>query len=330
MTEHPDRSKSTTEPPRIVTFGETMLRLSSPRGERLETTETIDLSIGGAESNVALAAQRLGLDATWCSKLPDSPLGRRVCNPLQAQNVSVEIEWDSTRRQGTYFIEQGGSPRGTNVIYDRENAAVTSLTPDELPMERIRDASAVFTTGITPALSETLRETTRSVFEAAREAGTRTVFDVNYRSKLWSKAEATETIDALLSVVDVLVVAKRDAEAILGQTGSSGTIATTLREEYAPSLVVVTDGERGAVAGHRDGVTERSAIDAETCDPIGSGDAFVGGFLAWYLRDAPIGDALSAGAAAASLKRTLDGDLAIIDRDEVRQAMRGGADGIDR
>ncbi|MFB6095656.1 MAG: PfkB family carbohydrate kinase, partial [Halodesulfurarchaeum sp.] len=69
--------------PTLVTFGETMLRLGAPEGERLETAEHLDVRIGGAESNVAVAAQRLGLDAVWCSRLPDSPLGRRVINPLR-------------------------------------------------------------------------------------------------------------------------------------------------------------------------------------------------------------------------------------------------------
>jgi 3-oxoacyl-[acyl-carrier-protein] synthase III len=44
----------------LVTFGETMLRLSPPGHERLETTDELEVRAAGAESNVAIAAERLG------------------------------------------------------------------------------------------------------------------------------------------------------------------------------------------------------------------------------------------------------------------------------
>jgi len=141
----------------LVTFGETMLRLA-PGDERVETADEYDVHVAGAESNVAVAAQRLGLDAAWLSKVPDSPVGRRVTSELRQHGVTVDAAESSDGRLGTYYLESGDLPRGNNVIYDRANAAVTTATPDELPTERVRDASAFHTTGITPGLSETLLE----------------------------------------------------------------------------------------------------------------------------------------------------------------------------
>ena len=46
----------------LVTFGETMLRYTPPPGERLETADSFAVDVGGAESNVAVAAARLGRD----------------------------------------------------------------------------------------------------------------------------------------------------------------------------------------------------------------------------------------------------------------------------
>jgi len=74
----------------LVTFGETMLRFSPPDEARLEIADQYDVDVAGAESNVAVAAQRLGLDATWLSKLPDSPIGRKVANELRGHGVSVD------------------------------------------------------------------------------------------------------------------------------------------------------------------------------------------------------------------------------------------------
>ena len=53
----------------LVTFGEAMIRLSSPNHTRLEQTATLDVCAGGAEWNVACNGARLGLSAAWVSRL---------------------------------------------------------------------------------------------------------------------------------------------------------------------------------------------------------------------------------------------------------------------
>ncbi|MDY6819388.1 MAG: bifunctional 2-dehydro-3-deoxygluconokinase/2-dehydro-3-deoxygalactonokinase [Halobacteriales archaeon] len=314
----------------LVTFGETMLRLSPPEGERLETTETLDVRVGGTESNVAVAADRLGLDAVWLSKLPATPLGRRVTTALHARGLETDIVWTDENRQGTYFIEPGGRPRGTDVIYDRAGSAVTTATPAELPLDRLAAAELFFTTGITPALSPTLQTTTAEVLTHAAEAGTRTVFDLNYRSKLWEPDEAKSTLQRLFPAIDVLFIAERDAHTVLDRTGDPATIADGLRTDWGFETVVVTRGDAGALAWHDGEITRQATFSAETIDPIGTGDAFVGGFLAARQDDATIADALEYGAATAALKRTIRGDLATITPAEVERVRTEDTDEIER
>lgn len=318
------------ESPRLVTFGETMLRLGAPNGQRLETAETFDVHVGGAESNVAVAAQRLGLDATWCSRLPDSPLGDRVVNEIRRHGVSVEVDRDETARQGIYFLDAGGEPRGTEVLYDRAHAAITTTRPDDLPLELIRGADAFLTTGITPALSEPLRETTTTLFAAAVSAGTTTVFDVNYRSKLWDETTAGATFRDIFPDIDVLTIASRDARQLLDLEGEPTAIADYLHEEYDLEVAIVTVGAEGVVAVSPSGTHEQEVIPAETVDPIGTGDAFLGGFLAWYLEGADVDASLAAGAATASIKRTVAGDMVVVTRDEVETVVDGTGADIDR
>ena len=92
----------------LVTFGETMIRLSPPAGERIETARSLEFRTAGAESNVAVAASRLGCSAAWLSKLPDSPLGRRVTTELRTHGVEPYVRWDDDARQGAYYIESNG------------------------------------------------------------------------------------------------------------------------------------------------------------------------------------------------------------------------------
>jgi 2-dehydro-3-deoxygluconokinase len=71
----------------VVTFGETMLRLSAPGFGRLEEATSLDVRIGGSESNTAVALARLGLRAAWWSKLPANPMGRRIESEIRRRRA---------------------------------------------------------------------------------------------------------------------------------------------------------------------------------------------------------------------------------------------------
>jgi 2-dehydro-3-deoxygluconokinase len=313
----------------LVTFGETMVRYAPPAGDRLETADRFAVHVGGAESNVAVAAARLDTDVVWQSKLPDGPLGRRIARTLRGQGVEPDVVWTDAGRVGVYYLEPGGRPRGTDVRYDRAGAAVTTATTDELGTDRVEAADVVYTSGITPALSDTLADTTRDLLEAAGRAGATTAVDVNYRSNLWEPAAAEATLSPILGLVDVLFVAERDAATVFDRTGDPEAVGRGLLEAHDAETVVVTRGERPAVAVTAGGVYEQPTFDADAHDPVGSGDAFVGGFLARRLAGGTVPAALEWGAATAALARTLAGDMALVSPSEVA-AVIDGATGISR
>jgi 2-dehydro-3-deoxygluconokinase len=308
----------------LVTFGESMLRLSPPGQQRLEATDRLNVHVAGAESNVAVAAQRLGLDAAWLSKLPDSPLGRRVTSALGQHGLDIEAVWGDEGRMGTYYVEFAGEPRGTTVIYDRADSAVTAVTTDELATDRLADADAFHTTGITPALSDTLLETTQDLLELAGEHDTTRVFDLNYRSKLWTPAQARKTLEGLLPDVDVLVIAERDGRNVLDRTGDAETIARELDAAFDFELTIVTCGGEGSLALDDGELFEQDIYEADEHDTVGTGDAFVGGFLASWLDGGSVPEALDYGAATASVKRTIPGDIALVTPEEVDRVVESG------
>ncbi|SEK31366.1 bifunctional 2-dehydro-3-deoxygluconokinase/2-dehydro-3-deoxygalactonokinase [Haloferax larsenii] len=315
----------------LVTFGETMLRLSPPRGERLETAREFEVQAGGAESNVAVAAARLGRDAAWFSKLPDSPLGRRVVGELRSHGVATDgVVWDDEHRQGLYYLEHGVEPRPTNVVYDRADAAVTTLETGEVDLDAVRDADVCYTSGITPALSTTLHETTKDVLEAAQEAGTTTAFDLNYRTKLWAPDEAAAGYRDLFDAIDVLFAAQRDAETVLGRDGDAESVARGLAADYDFETVVVTRGAEGSLALADGDVYEQGVYEAETHDAIGTGDAFVGGYLAKHLDGGDVADSLQWASATASFKRTIEGDVAVVTPEDIERVVADEGDGISR
>jgi len=316
----------------LVTFGETMVRLSPPDRARLETADSLEFRTAGAESNVAIVAQRLGTPATWISKLPTSPLGRRVAGDIERHGVAVDVTWSEEGRQGTYYLEQGTEPRRTTVLYDRQGSAVTEATVEGLPVETIRSAEVFFTTGITPALSDTLRRTTGELARLAEEADTRVAFDFNYRSKLWSPETACDTLEKLFPSVDLLVIAERDARTVLGRSEDPEDIAHGMATDYGIGTVLLTLGSNGALCHHDGVIHEQEAVPAETVDPIGTGDAFTGAFLARRIAGESVQTALEYAAATASIKRTIPGDVAVVTPTEVEEVLEDAMDssGISR
>ncbi len=311
----------------LITFGETMIRLAVPDHRRLEDVETLDLSIGGTESNLAIALARLGRRVTWFSALPRNPLGRKIETSIRKHGVDTShVVWEDSGRAGVYYLEPGATPRPTRVIYDRSGAAVAELDAERIDPEIVRLSRLLHLTGITPALSENCARICERLATAARAAGTLVTLDVNYRSLLWEPDDARSGLAPLLACADVIFCGMADARTIWNLTGDASEIAAGLLDLSVAGLVVVTAGEAGVTARTRDGaVSEQAALPVEVVDPVGAGDAFAAGFLhSWLENRQNINAALRSGVALASLQMTMPGDLVIVtagELDELLQSM---------
>lgn len=301
----------------LVTVGDATLRFSPPQGERIETASDFAAHVGGPESNVAVAAATLGLDAAWLSKLPDSPLGRRIIGDLRRSGVRTGVVWAETGRASTAFVERAGRANGT-VVSDRTDAAVTTMTADDLPLGVIREAETLFVSGATPARSETLLETTTVLLDVATEAGTTCAFDTRFEATGLDPDTARKLYDRLLDAVDVLFVGEEDAKTVFDLDGEVVPAAHTLRTRYDCAAVVVTRTGRSPTVGLQgEEIYEVSPFETETRDPSGAHDAFVGGVLAGRHRGDGMKNALTEGAATAALKRTTVGDVVVGSRRDI-------------
>jgi 2-dehydro-3-deoxygluconokinase len=321
--------------PRFVTFGELMLRLSPPGALRLSQTPTLDVAFGGAEANVAVALARLGQSAAFISKLPDNPLGEAARRRLRASGVETGGIALGGERLGVYFIEPGAGNRPAVVTYDRARSALAEADPTEFDWDaRLSGADALHLSGITPALSDSCR---RIALEAASVAHARKVFisvDINYRSKLWSPAEAAEAMDELLPLADLCLASQGDLGQLFGITDSSYEAAARKLVVRFPNLLGVAGTLRepfvGSLAALRGGLlwkgsyTESSRHEFSVVDRIGAGDAFAAGVLLRLVEGADAREAISFGAALGALKHSIIGDFCDVSRAEVEELVQNG------
>jgi 2-dehydro-3-deoxygluconokinase len=266
----------TANPRRVITAGESMALLVPPAPGRLRHATSLSLSVGGAESNVAIGLARLGIPAAWISVLGDDELGELVLHRLRAEGVDTgAVKRIPDRPTGLYLREEvAGRLR---VYYYRSGSAAATLSPAAFDPSILHGAAFLHLTGITGALSAECADFVPWAARAARDAGVLVSYDVNYRSRLWPPPAARAATEALLPFVDVLFLGDEEATALWGWEADA---ALDHLSEAGPRELILKLGAKGCAAlvdGER---LTSPGFSARQLDPIGAGDAFAAGYLA--------------------------------------------------
>lgn len=308
----------------VVCFGEVMLRLTTPNHSSFADAPHLEMTFGGAEANVAVQLAQFGRSAAFVSRLPENCLGDRCIEHLRQRGVGVCGVLRGGARMGVYFLEPGAGQRPGKVTYDRGHTAISEMRPGMVDWEAVFDGADWFHwSGITPGLGEGCAALCREACEAARRRGMTVSFDVNYRSKLWTREAAAAALRPLMKLVDVCVAGEGDAVEILGARALKGPerqrlprLAGALVKQYGFKTVAMTcrTGDsashttfQGMIhSGGRSHFSRRHEITV--VDRVGAGDGFTGGLIFGLLRgDAPA-DAIEFAAATGAWKHTIPGD----------------------
>jgi 2-dehydro-3-deoxygluconokinase len=308
----------------LVTLGEVMLRLSVPSPDRFDTARTLDVQIGGAEANVAAVAARLGARTAWISGVPQNAWGERVCRELTSHGVDCSgVRALEQARLGVYFLEPGVPPRPLRILYDRRDSAFTRLVPEAVDWEPVRRARVVHLTGITPALGDNPRR----LVERAVDEATTVSFDVNYRATLWSASAARTFVEGVLPRLRYLFLGAAEARTLFELMGDAEAALAALGQRAPKATIALLQGEEGCLVLDRGRVIRpRVRPRVQVVDPIGAGDAFVGGFLWATLIGRTLEDVVDVATAVAALKCSTWGDIALIRPRDVDDLLAGGPD----
>ena len=248
---------------RLVGFGEAMLRMTVREGIALETATTFEASVGGAELNACIAAQRAGMPAAWVSALPEGSLGRHVQRHVRANGVDAVVVTRPDSRLGLYFLAMAPPPHSLRMTYDRASSAFALLEPDSLDWTRVLTPDAcLLVSGISPPLGDGPRRAVEDAVATAGEVGATVALDVNYRAALWSREEASAWLASVLPRVDVLSAGADDLVALGAE--SRDPLADAVERFLA-----------GLPEGDLEFATEQALRAAVTCVGL-FGDALVG------------------------------------------------------
>ena len=334
---------------RIVTFGEIMLRLNPEGYGRFVQAEKFEASYAGGEANVAVSLASFGMDAAFVTKVPAHEIGQCAVNALRKYGVCTEHILRGGSRLGTYFVEKGASQRPSKVIYDREFSAIALAKAEEFDWDVIFDGADWFHwTGITPALGGELPEICLQACKAAKARGVQISCDLNYRKKLWSTAQAQETMSRLMPYVDVCIANEEDAKDVFG-IEATGTdilagklnhegyisVAEQICSRFGCKKVAIT--LRGSISSNDNDwaamlYTDGKAYFSPTyrihiVDRVGGGDSFGGGLIYALLSGKNYQDTINFAVAASCLKHTIEHDFNLVSVSEVEALAAGNASG---
>ncbi|MBV9173320.1 MAG: sugar kinase [Chloroflexi bacterium] len=293
--------------PDVVALGETMVLFLAQQTGLLREASTFSRHVAGAESNVAVGLCRLGCTAGFISRVGDDEFGRAVAFRLRGEGVDVShLVFDSQAPTGVLFRDRREFG-AVDVVYYRRGSAASRLTPSDLDEAYVRDSKYLVLSGITPALSQSCKETVFAAAEMARAGGVTVVLDPNLRLKLWSADEARGVLRDLARLADVVLPGLDEAQLL---TGESDAVAAA-RDLCAlgPRRVVVKLGARGAVAVDADGFVEVEAMQIpRVVDPVGAGDAFAAGLLAGELKGMDLAASMALAARCGAFAMTVPAD----------------------
>jgi 2-dehydro-3-deoxygluconokinase len=337
---------------KIVSFGEIMLRLSTPGFTRFVQTQDFNATYGGGEANVAVSLANYGMESYFVTKLPKHEIGQSAVNHLRRFGVNTDYIVRGGERIGIYFLETGASQRSSKVIYDRSNSAIAGIKKDEIDWNKIfKNADWFHWTGITPAISADARQVLIDSCIIAKKMGVKISCDLNFRAKMWTEKEAQSVMIPLMEYVNVCIANEEDAEKSLGfraadtnvekgQIDQDGyfLLAQTLKQKYSFDSVAITlrasysatkNGWSALLLDNKDcSIPYRSKkYDIEIIDRVGGGDSFASGLIYGLLNKSNTQEALDFAVAASCLKHSIPGDFNLISVDEIEKLMKSGGSG---
>jgi fructokinase len=257
---------------------------------------------GGAPANVAVALQRLGLQAGFVGKVGNDPFGEYLRESLADTGVDTEYLFvDPTARTTAVYVAVWDDGRKDLCFY-RNPGADMLLTADEIT-ESIFDGARCFHFGSITFIDEPCASAQRKALQIAQDKGLMISYDPNYRPTLWPDRKTAETvIQDYFQHCHLAKISEEEWQVATGAEDLDAGIQAVLAKGV--ELLVVSRGDNGAIATNGKYRIELPGLAVDVVETTGAGDGFLGAIITELLPE-----------------REKSGSLAAVSEDRVRQAL---------
>ncbi len=255
---------------RIALAGEALIDFTATSGLRFEGHE------GGALTNSAIAAARLGQETGFITQLSTDMFGERLLQHLAGNGVDTRFVLRSDAPSTLAFVER--LPTTNRYAFYMQGTADTLWSPPELPA--LPDSCRYLHFGSISLLAEPAATRITQLVEAQR--GQRIVlFDPNVRPSLIpDMAGYRARVPRWVAACDLMKFSDEDAAFLAPGLSLAQAADQCLAQStgHGPRAVVVTRGGEGATLfrlGHAP--IEVAPPKVQVADTIGAGDTFAAG-----------------------------------------------------
>ena len=241
---------------------------------------------GGAPMNVAYHLKKLGANPALITKVGLDDYGKKLINILSESNLTTEyFQVDYDQPTGLVYA----TPNEHNeVVYDIVFPSAWDFIECEDGFNNLLKAAEFFVFGSLTSRNKTSRDTLYRLLDVAKKK----VLDINLRPPNYHRAD----VEYLLSKADILKVNIAELELITGWFSHFESTEDRLKlvqDQFGLETVIVTMGGDGALVNHKGSMHRHAGIKVDVADTIGSGDAFLAGFLQQLLKGNTVETALA-------------------------------------
>ncbi|MCG9724605.1 aminoimidazole riboside kinase [Vibrio brasiliensis] len=231
---------------------------------------------GGAPANVAVAIARLEGRAAFFGRVGQDPLGRFMQQTLAGEKVDTEfLLLDEQQRTSTVIVDLDDSGERSFTFMVKPSAD-QFLQPSDVPQFSAGEWLHVCSIALA---NEPSRSTTLEAMRQIKSAGGFVSFDPNLREEVWANPDEIQSV--VNQAIELADVVKFSDDELMYLTDTDSLQAGLKAiEGYNNTLVLVTQGAKGALVVFENQQRLLAGQAVKPVDTTGAGDAFVGGLLA--------------------------------------------------
>jgi sugar/nucleoside kinase (ribokinase family) len=236
---------------------------------------------GGAPANVAVALQRLGLPARFVGKVGDDPFGAYLHESLAETGVDTNYLFiDPVARTTAVFVAVWDDGRKDLCFYRNPGADMRLCEADI--GDCVFEGARCFHFGSISFIDEPAASAQHKALDIARQRQLMISYDPNYRPTLWpDAATARRVIQDAFQYCHLAKVSAEEWETATGHPDLDAGIQAVL--DKGVELLVISRGERGAIATNGDYRIELPAFTVDVVETTGAGDGFMAAIIARLL-----------------------------------------------
>lgn len=241
---------------------------------------------GGASLNVARTIAGLGVGCRLLGRVSEDPFGALLLATLEREGVLMAVP-APVQAPSTLAVGTLGAGGDADYRFYLAGTSAGQLSERDIPPGLADDTDALVLGGL-GLLMEPLSSTLLSLLSRLPSSAL-VVLDPNCRRRAIGDVQAHRAlIERVCERADVVKVSTED----LAQLAPGAGVEAAAREVLGlgPKAVLVTGGPAPVAVHSAGGISSVPVPEVRVADTVGSGDAFVGAFTAWW-RDRGLGRA---------------------------------------